>query len=206
MMDRRKIISKIRIKLDEILTDSSSQIIQDPTIDIVLDETVTELLLMVPRYLIKAKPLATPGPGSGIAKTDTTVGYVVLPDDYLRLYSFKMTEWLRPVTQAISEDHPDFIHQQNTATRGKKAKPVCVLRYDQDEEAFVLDYYSVDTAHTIEYGLYIPVTIAEELQDNLIDPLTWLVVAKVLQIYSDNDQGQQKAMQQVVNWITINTK
>jgi hypothetical protein len=203
-MDRLEIISKVRIKLDEILSDLSSQIVQSATVDVILDETVTQLLLMIPRHLVKAKAMATP-PGSGTVKPDPTLGYVVLPDDYLRLYSFKMTEWIRPVIQAISEDHPVYVLQHNTATRGKKAKPVCVIRYDQTEAKHVLDYYSVETDHTIEHALYIPVTIADNLQDNLIDPLTWLVVAKVLQIYSNDDPGQQKAMQQVANWIKLNT-
>lgn len=202
-MDRKSIIARTRVKMDEMVSGPSSQVVEEPTLDIILDETVDQLLQMVPRYLIIPKTFAAADIVHG---ENALTGYVVLPTDFLRLYSFKMTEWLRPVTDVISQDHPDFVLQGSSATMGKIAKPVCVIRYELSKTKFVLDYFSVKTVHTIDHALYIPVTKAEDLQENLIPPLTWLLVAKAFQIYSNDEQAQAKAMGQVQNWINLNTR
>jgi len=65
-----------------------------------------------------------------------------------------------------------------------------------------LEYYSIDkdVAHAIDKFLYIENVGAEYIQDDLVDALTWLCAAKVLQIwgqFSGNTSYAEKAMAQI---------
>jgi hypothetical protein len=72
----------------------------------------------------------------------------------------------------------------------------------------ILEYFSVTagSTHTVEAAAFITKKLAEELQEDLIDPLTWLVAAKILQIYSTDDPGEQKARARVADWIKLHTR
>jgi hypothetical protein len=204
-MEREEIIGRIRIKMEEISQEGEA-VIESPLIEELLDETADEIQLLVPRYLIETETLIYGDSETNQVSNADGSGYVVLPSDFLRLAYFKMTEWTRPVINPISEEHPDFVNQHNLYTRGKPAKPVCVIRWDDTEEAMIMEYYSIVTEHTIERAAYIPKRLAEELQDNLIDPYTWLVCAKVFQVYSTDEGAEKKARERVSDWIRLHQR
>ena len=52
------------------------------------------------------------------------IGLLPIPDDYIRLHTFKMSTWERPVHRTTSIDNPDYILQLNPFTRGGNSKPV----------------------------------------------------------------------------------
>lgn len=209
-MDRERIISRVRLKMEEASPLSQGEVIEDPTIDEILDETVKELLLTLPKHLIPSTAITTDISGSmgNVVPVDDKTGYIVLPADFLRLVALKMECWHRPVTEPMGEDHPDYILQRNQYTRGGCAKPKAVIRWDATAGAKVLEYYSVTdlNAHLVERADYIASTEAENLDDTLIDPLTWLVVAKVFQIMGEEEATQAKALQRVQDWITLNAR
>lgn len=204
-MERLRIVKKVKIKMAEIAADLEGQVIEDPTIDEILDDTVTELLLMLPVHLVNNTSLNTDISGSmgNVYAIDDNLGYVILPDTFLRLSSFKMSQWHRPVLVPISELHPDYILQTNQYTRGGIAKPVAVLKTFGEEKR--LYYYSVtDNNHEVDHLNYIAETVAEDLQENLIDPFTWLVAAKAFEIYSEDVNAVGIALKRVENWIQLN--
>lgn len=84
-------------------------------------------------------------------------GYVILPDDFMRLVVFQMNGWKRPVTTPIADDHPDYILQKNRHVCGKIDKPVCALTTD-DQGNKILEYYSVapKVEHVIRKAIYLP--------------------------------------------------
>jgi hypothetical protein len=206
MMDRDRIKGRVKIKLEE-MSEASGQIVENPMIDEILDETADELQLLVPRYLLVADTDSYNDEDAEHVVNADGSGYVVLPDTFLRLSYFKMEEWIKPVFDAISENHPAYVNQHNPFTRGKPAKPICVIRYDAELSKYILEYFSVTagSTHTVEKAAFILKKTAEELQDDLIDPLTWLVAAKVLQIYSTDEKGEQKCRDRVADWIKLHT-
>ena len=112
-------------------------------------------------------------------------GYVTLPIDFLRLQSFKMTDWDKEVSEAITPQHPLFIRQSNTYTRGGKSKPVCVIMNKNVSSTIkrVVQYYSLATDDTpaIDQFIYVPEVQAEDVQNTLIEALTWTCAAQVLE-------------------------
>jgi hypothetical protein len=131
--------------------------------------------------VVEAKAEATLS--GGTAATEKT-GYVELPANFLRLISFKMTDWNREVNEAITTYHPLYKLQRNPYVRGGVDKPVAVYNWKVISGASTrtIEYYSITSDHTVEKFLYVPETVAEEVQSNLTDALTWFCAAMILQI------------------------
>ena len=94
--------------------------------------------------------------GRDVAFTTGGAGYVMLPDDFLRLVSFRMSDWSRSVTEAAAEDSFTARLQTSpwTPLHGRPHRPVCVLR--QRGVGRVLDFYTCRSAEaTVEEGIYI---------------------------------------------------
>lgn len=114
-------------------------------------------------------------------------GYIHLPLNFLKLVYFKMTEWFRPVTEAITVTDPKYILQQNEHTRGGLAKPIIAIRSDNYYK--VLEYYST-THPSIEKALYIGTDLAENVQADLIETLTWMISSNVFQVLEKHKESE----------------
>ena len=131
---------------------------------------------------------------------DAYTGYVPLPADFLKLVSFKMENWVKAVTVAISENDPRYMKQGNIYVRGSHTKPVAIFRFLYGVGK-VLDYYSVQSGqHTVEQGLYLASKSAEDLDEILIDPLAYLVAEAILNSVGEFEAAKA-ANAKVFEWI-----
>jgi len=71
-------------------------------------------------------------------------GHILLPADFLRLLSFRMSDWSRPVSDAISEDDPRYAMQSSRygGIRGNAQKPVVAIVHGGSGQ--VLEFYSCE--------------------------------------------------------------
>lgn len=69
-------------------------------------------------------------------------GYIVLPSEFMRLISFKMSDWVRGVTVAIDDTHPKYALQGSRfgGIRGCPQNPVVAII--QNNMGKVLEFYS----------------------------------------------------------------
>ena len=69
-------------------------------------------------------------------------GFVILPEDFMRLISFRMSDWRRTVYEAISDDDPAYGLQSSRwkGVCGTPYKPVCAIV--RRNEGKVLEFYS----------------------------------------------------------------
>ena len=192
---RLSIILLAKVKLDEIIpnveglqfTVEGSVNISDPLnimCNALLDEAAKRVLMNCPaHYLDPVKSDVTTGTEDA---DDDKIGTIPLPSNFLRFISLKMADWKRPVTasQIIGQAHPIYNLQANKYTRGGTVKPVAVLAHREvgGSQVRVIEYYSVNNSHAIDYLYYIQETVAENVQSNLIDALTWVIAGMVLQI------------------------
>ncbi len=188
-MNRKALINRVKVRLDELTPFDEGLLVALPAADIKpveayiddkLDESAKEVLLRVPLHKLSPERVVSP---TAITVGDG-VGYVDCPADFLRLYSFKMEGWQREVEFPISEGNPNYKLQRNKHTRGGIAKPVVVISH-RKTEAKQLEYYSLPDGveHRVEKFLYVPVTVAENLADNLIDLLVSVCARKVFEIF-----------------------
>ncbi|MBD5219475.1 MAG: hypothetical protein HDS72_04420 [Bacteroidales bacterium] len=85
-------------------------------------------------------------------------GFVVLPLNFLRLVSFKMSDWERTIFEAITESDPEYKKQSSKwkGICGNPAKPVVAIV--RRAEGKVLEFYSCkNNKATVQQGTYIPI-------------------------------------------------
>ncbi len=196
---RLTLINYVKAKVDEIIPEGEGtqfslddeDNITDPynlLVNAFLDEAAKRVLLSAPLHVLD--PVSNENePVKDTGGDDT--GYVQLADNFLRLVSFKMTDWEREVTEAITPQDARYKLQRNAFTRGGPAKPVVAFsrRTIDGSIARVLEYYSSAT-HEIEWFYYIRETEAEDMPDNLQDALTWAAAGMVLQVTGMAEQDK----------------
>jgi hypothetical protein len=129
MATRQEIINQVLAKLDEITVfDDAQQVPTIALVDKLLNEAAIDMLRNAPLQFLT--PITLDTESSSLVHTKITnegYGYIVLPANFLRLYSFQMRTWRRPVSLAIGVDNPKYRLQHNKITRGGIAKPVVVI-------------------------------------------------------------------------------
>lgn len=206
---RFNLIGMVKVKINEVIPEgegiqfavqdlaNTSDVI-DIYINALLDDSANTLLQTAPLFKIIGKSHS----GTATANPDGS-GYIPLPTDFIRLQALKLNGWQRELTHndLITPEKPKYRLQGNTNTRGGKAKPVGVLTTINTSDTItrVLEYYSLKKEETpiITKFIYVPVTVAENIQTNLQDALTWICAAKLLQIISKSTEPATEAWKQV---------
>lgn len=192
-MERQALVNKVKVKIDEIVSEDtplvdvgiSDQSPIDEIIDELLDESAVELLLKAPFHRLdisSAKPSTTVG-------SDPVVGHFDLPEDFLRLVYFRMSDWLRPVTELSIKGDAVSLRQANKHIRGGIVRPVGVLA--KTDQGLRIEYYSTMAAkHTVEEFYYIKREKAENIPDQMVDVLLWICAGKVLTVFSRSEDAK----------------
>lgn len=135
----------VRICLDQNMT--SEQLLQDDDVDTLalddivrskISEAVVRVHSTAPTYLLEGGHNF----GDAVYWGDLESGWVLLPNDFMRLIVFEMSDWERAVFFAISPTDPEYALQRQRvkALRGTAQRPVCVLA--TRPEGRVLEFYS----------------------------------------------------------------
>lgn len=193
-MDRIALVNKVKTLLDEI-SPADAMIVDvgvednnpiDQIIESLLDESAIELLLKAPFYrldiaTLDADPIAN--------EHDKTTGYITLPDDFLRLVYFRMSDWLRPVTELAMQGDALSLRQYNKHIRGGVARPVGVL--SKNREGMIVEYYSTNAQqHQVADFQYIKRVCAEQIPTQLVDALCWICAGKSLVVMGRADAAK----------------
>lgn len=95
--------------------------------------------------------------GPGRCVVDETRGWVELPDDFLRLVVFRMSDWERPVHTALHEGSAEYQLQSSryAGVRGTPERPVCAIV--SRGHGRVLEYYgTASSSSEVAEAVYIP--------------------------------------------------
>ena len=201
-MDRNQIIRRVRIKLDELAPFDGAEVVSNPTIESCLNEASDTLLMAAPTH-IHPSPYDFSGNPVTLSTTDPTTGAIQLPEDFLRLVSFKLASWRRAVVTPVVEGSNIHSKQHNPYARGGTWKPVVVYRY-KPSLGHVLEFYSTTGENTaIDHALCINRTLPENLPDIYIEPLTLVAGAMALDIMGDERAALLRA--ELDQWIKLRT-
>jgi len=215
---RMSAVNYVKAKLNELVPEgegvtfslSSDTNITNPTdwlVNSQMDESVKNVCLQAPLSALKPTAYTEATEGTPFV-AEGKAGYIALPDTFLRLSSFKMSDWVREIVVPITPNDPLYKRQSNEYMRGGITKPVAVLnwKYISSSMKRILEYYSIDTLHTIEKLFYIPEQLTEDfVTDNpsLEDAFAWQCASKVLQIFDKAEPAKlaQERVQQIYNTI-----
>lgn len=150
----------VRIAMDENKT--SERLIDDEDIDTLsLDDIVrSKIVEAVRRVLTDAPTHLIDGGlpfGDAIYWRSKGSGWILLPEDFMRLLIFKMSDWERPVYEPITAADPQYQLQfsRYKGLRGNPQKPVVAIVSRAEGRALEL-YSCKDTSATVEQAVYIP--------------------------------------------------
>lgn len=158
-----KILQDVRVCLDENSVDTS--LIADADEDTLRLEDIikSKILDAVERVHCEA-PYYKLEQGHNLVEDPTSLywgekesGWVLLPDDFMRLVVFKMSDWERAVYNVITPEDPKYAMQRSRVKglRGTTQRPVCALCVRP--EGKVLEFYSCKSeGATVSQGVYIP--------------------------------------------------
>jgi hypothetical protein len=122
----------------------------------------------------------------GIHWAPQECGWILLPEDFLRLVVFQMSDWERPVYSVITPDTPEYKKQRSRvkALRGTSQRPVCALVVRPEGKA--LEFYSCKSNEaTVDKAVYIPHAAIDEyggvdISERCYDAVVYTIAALAL--------------------------
>ena len=200
------LVREIRIALDQNM--SSETLTELGDIDTLsLDELIDSKIEDAARWVVMAAPAVLLGSGKAFGETigwDMQAGYgsghIVLPDDFLRLIVFQMSDWSMPVTLAIDETSPLYSRQKSryAGVRGNAQRPVVAIV--QQPIGNVLEFYSCEQGEDvyIKMARYAPLpkkyTLDDEevidLPEKLIRPVVYYAAYLVALATQQTEQAK----------------
>lgn len=123
-------------------------------------------------------------------------GWILLPDDFMRLVVFQMDDWARPVYRAIDMDSQEFVMQYSRfgGVRGTPSRPKCVLAIRPEGRA--LEFYSCkDQTAKVSRGVYIPQPKIDEhdgieISNQCYEAVVYTICALVSTAYADSNRTE----------------
>ncbi|MDE5868807.1 MAG: hypothetical protein K2H18_01120 [Muribaculaceae bacterium] len=160
-----------------------------------IEEAARIVLMDAPARLLESGHDLVNDDGSNFYMGDDGKGFVILPDNFLRLVSFRMSDWNRTVYEPITAADPLYARQSSRwkGICGNPERPVCALV--RRSEGLVLEFFSCrDEEATVAQACYVPVPRID--QDGRIDVAEGCYRAAVykaaaLTLGSYGDQGFQ---------------
>ncbi len=154
------IMREVRIAIDE--NKMSEQLIDDEDIDTLsLDEIIRSKIVEAVRRVEIAAPVhllegGVPF-GDAVYWRSKGSGWILLPEDFMRLLVFKMSDWERPVYEPITAADPQYQLQfsRYKGLRGNPQKPVVAIVTRAEGRALEL-FSCKDTNATVEQAVYLP--------------------------------------------------
>jgi hypothetical protein len=180
------LVREIRIALDENMTSGTLSALGD--IDTLsLSEIIESKIEDAARIVETNAPLYMLDGGQTFLSTacvtwESAHGYgmgsIVLPDDFMRLISFQMSDWDYPVAVAITEDSPLYIQQRSrfAGIRGCPQRPVVAIVSHPSGQ--MLEFYSCTGGSSVEVkrARYLPIPHIQNGKIDLCEKLERAVV------------------------------
>lgn len=113
---------------------------------------------------------------------------VTCPLDFIKLSSVKLAGWGRSVTGVALDGSVQAQTQAFKFMAGRLLRPTAVLT-QQTRGGYYIELRP-PSSNTIEQFLYVKRRAANELEDNLIDPLVYLTAARVYETIREFDSAK----------------
>lgn len=154
------IICDVRVAIDQNMT-SDGLITEADVETLSLDEIIGSKIVEGVRRVETSAPVhfleEGHNFGDGVFWEELESGWVLLPDDFMRLIAFRMSDWERTVYSAISAEDPLYRRQSSRykGLRGTAQRPVCAIVNRAEGKA--LEFYSCKSRNAqVTRASYIP--------------------------------------------------
>lgn len=191
------LVREVRIAIDKnnssaplvALTDVDTLSI-DALIESKIEDAARAATVNAPRHLLDSGKGFSTAVAWSSSKTKHW-GFTSLPEDFLRLVTFQMSDWSYPVVEAITETDPTY-KQQNSRFAGIGGSPQRpVVAIVQHPIGLILEFYSCTSNDVaVKIARYIPIPrienehigISEKLFDAVVYYCAYLVLASLSEV------------------------
>ena len=193
-----EIARDVRIAIDQNMT--SEQLLATDDIETLsLEDIIRSKIVEAVRRVETAAPVHFLEEGHDFGDAvywgDLESGWVLLPDDFMRLIAFRMSDWERTVYAAISVDDPLYAKQSSRykGIRGNVQKPVCAVVNRAEGKA--LEFYSCNSEDAfVTRASYLPYPHIDEddgidISEKCYTAVIYTVAALVLTTYGEADKA-----------------
>lgn len=193
-----EIAREVRIAIDQNMT--SEQLIATDDIETLsLEEIIRSKIVEAVRRVETSAPVHFLEEGhdfgDAVYWADLESGWVLLPDDFMRLIAFRMSDWERTVYAAISVDDPLYAKQSSRykGIRGNVQKPVCAIVNRAEGKA--LEFYSCNSEEAyVSRASYLPYPHIDEddgidISEKCFTAVIYTVAALVLTTYGEAEKA-----------------
>lgn len=193
-----EIARDVRIAIDQNMT--SEQLLATDDIETLsLEDIIRSKIVEAVRRVETAAPVHFLEEGHDFGDAvywgDLESGWVLLPDDFMRLIAFRMSDWERTVYAAISVDDPLYAKQSSRykGIRGNVQKPVCAVVNRAEGKA--LEFYSCNIEDAfVSRASYLPYPHIDEddgidISERCYTAVVYTVAALVLTTYGEADKA-----------------
>lgn len=193
-----EIAREVRIAIDQNMT--SEQLIATDDIETLsLEEIIRSKIVEAVRRVETDAPVHFLEEGhdfgDAVYWADLESGWVLLPDDFMRLIAFRMSDWERTVYAAISVDDPLYAKQssRHKGIRGNVQKPVCAIVNRAEGKA--LEFYSCNSEEAyVARASYLPYPNIDEddgidISEKCFTAVIYTVAALVLTTYGEAEKA-----------------
>lgn len=155
-----KILRDVRVALD--MNDQPDALLPESDTDtLTLEQLIASKVTEAVRRVHMAAPtrLLEYGHNFGeeIQQHAATGGWILLPDDFMRLVSFRMSDWTRALDEAAEAGSVSYKRQRSEygGIRGSATKPACSLT--MRPEGLALEYHGCRSVEAyVAEGVYMP--------------------------------------------------
>lgn len=195
-----RIVRDVRIAIDQNMTNEQLLSVDDIdtlSLEEIIRSKIVEAVQRVeeeaPMFLLEEGHLF--GNNEDIYWRDLESGWILLPDDFMRLVSFRMSDWERTVYHAISADDPLYKKQSSRykGIRGNVQKPVCAIV--NRPEGKVLEFYSCNSKNAeIIFASYLPYPRIDhndtiDICEKCYGAIVYTIAALVYATYGESDKS-----------------
>lgn len=173
-----ELVKEVRIALDENV--EWNGVLLDDSASLTLDEIIRQKIVHATRMLIDETPAADIGNGRDFREAPVVwhgkAGRILLPDDFLRLIAFRMSDWAMAVRDMGRDDTEEYVMQSSPVPGiGADAQHPAVFRTRIQGDDILEFFGSVPSAEVIE-AEYMPepyavdgiIDIPEKLKTDII--------------------------------------
>lgn len=196
------LVKEIRVAIDSNLKSDQLTGISDMD-TLALEEIIGSKIAEAARIVVLNAPSYLLDGGDSLGTTvvwNGTSGRMTLPEDFLRLVVFKMSDWSRAVTVPISETDPLYAQQSSrwAGVRGNPQKPVVAIV--PSSNGLVLEFYSSKSG-SVAQATYIAMPKVESGKIKLCEKLHDATVyyAAYLTAISTGETALAEALLSIVN-------
>jgi hypothetical protein len=183
---RSDLIIRVKIKLDEYTPSPGVALPFESYISPLLDESANDITARGPLRLLL--PIAIPLTGVAYLADKS---YIPVPVNYVKLYEIKYPLWKKSVRIAISQENPAYKIQENEYIKGGYARPSVAEVIYNGIKHFECGKVVDPTPGTLTpIATYVKTDVAENLNDLLVDSLTWLTVSKIFVVTGYGDKAK----------------